>query len=397
MKNHWKQVKAVSLWEFKRFFKWKQEIMTYGIMLLVFGGIYTWNELTADGSEEIKIAITQDFALPDHDRFKLETFEMNELESIELRLGEDLDALVYLDKKTDPSAPITLIKVAEKAKWQASFQAWMTQAYQGIKLQENGITGSQLSEILNPFRFNLSVYGEEDEDKGKQFVTLMMLVLLMVGLFTAFAYIFASITSEKQQRVTEQLLSTMTAQTWMDGKIFGITLLCIKSMITTGVAMVLFSSATAIINGKSIDIAAFNFGYIFVLALFSILGILMWNSLMAGFAATIDDPNHSSRTSMLLIPIVPIFFAYSMIDAPQSLIMQFLSLFPLTSFAAMPMRIAESTVPFWQIALSVGLLVIAIRWFRVIAARMFNMGIMMYGKEPSWKEMGQSLLKPKYS
>jgi ABC-2 type transport system permease protein len=397
MNNQWKQVKAVSLWEFKRFFKWKQEIMTYGIMLLVFGGIYTWNQFTADGSDAVKIAITQDFSLPDHDRFKLESINSDDLDSVQLRLGEDLDAVVYLDKSTNPDSPTTVIKVAEKAKWQSSFQSWMTQTYQGIKLQENGISGAQLSEILTPFQFSLMVYGEEDEDKGKKFVTIMMLVLLMVGLFTAFAYIFASITSEKQQRVTEQLLSTMSAQTWMDGKIFGITLLCIKSMITTGVAMVLFSSATAMIAGKSIDIAAFNIGYILILALFSILGILMWNSLMAGFAATIDDPNHSSRTSMLLIPIVPIFFAYSMIDAPQSMIMQFLSLFPLTSFAAMPMRIAESNVPIWQVVLSVGFLVIAIRWFRVIAARMFNMGIMMYGKEPTWKEMGQSLLRPKYS
>jgi ABC-2 type transport system permease protein len=117
----------------------------------------------------------------------------------------------------------------------------------------------------------------------------------------------------------------------------------------------------------------------------------MWNSLLAGFAATIDDPNHSSRTVLMLVPAVPIFLAYSLADAPQSITMQVLSYFPLTSFAAMPIRMAEATIPFWQQMVSISILLVAIYFFRKAAARLFNMGVMMYGKEPNMKEMFNAL------
>ena len=118
----------------------------------------------------------------------------------------------------------------------------------------------------------------------------------------------------------------------------------------------------------------------------------MWNSLLAGFAATIDDPNHSSRTMLMMLPAVPIFLAYSLADAPQSITMQVLSYFPLTSFAAMPIRMAEASIPIWQIIISISILFAAIYIFRKAAARLFNMGVMMYGKEPGMKEMLDALL-----
>ena len=97
----------------------------------------------------------------------------------------------------------------------------------------------------------------------------------------------------------------------------------------------------------------------------------------------------------MMLPAVPIFLAYTLADAPQSITMQVLSYFPLTSFAAMPIRMAEATIPLWQTGLSIVLLLWAITFFRKAAARLFNMGVMMYGKEPGFKEMMDALLNRK--
>ena len=391
LNNYWQQVTAVTVWEFKRFFKWKQELMSYGVMLLIFVGISMWQSHIADNDKRIKIAVSEDIRLPDHERFTISYFTADKLPSMQQIVGEQLDAVVYIE------ADKVIIFIAEKDKWLINFKAWMSESAQAERLKRAGISGEDLQLIINPYHYKLKVKGEEESNEAKNQAALLTMILLMVGVFTAFAYIFASITTEKQQRVTEQLLSTMSAQTWMDGKIFGITLLCLKSLLTTALSMFIFYQIMSIVDGSSPTAFALELSYILPLILFVILGLLMWNCLLAGFAATIDDPNHSSRTILMLLPAVPIFLAYSLADAPQSITMQVLSYFPLTSFAAMPIRMAEASIPAWQITLSVSILLVAIYVFRKAAARLFNMGVMMYGKEPGMREMLAAMLNRKVS
>ena len=88
----------------------------------------------------------------------------------------------------------------------------------------------------------------------------------------------------------------------------------------------------------------------------------------SGFAATIDDPNHSSRSIMMFLPAAPLGLAFSVMDNAEGLMMQILSLFPLTSFAAMPLRMANSAVPMWEWALSLALFMAVIRLASSLAA-----------------------------
>jgi ABC-2 type transport system permease protein len=74
--------------------------------------------------------------------------------------------------------------------------------------------------------------------------------------------------------------------------------------------------------------------------------------------------------------------------------MQVLSVFPLTSFAAMPLRMAYVDVPWWQWLLSLSLLLACLWWFKSAATRVFALGIRMYGKEPSWKQLLETFLFP---
>ena len=386
MNHYWHQVSAVTVWEFKRFFKWKQELMTYGLMFVIFIGISLWQGHIADNDTSIKLAVSDEITLPAHDRFKVSYFPANELTTIQQSIGDKLDAAVY---RQDDNI---IIFVAEKNKWLESFKGWMSKIAQSEKLSQAGISGEELQLIITPYQYKLQVKGETTASDGKSQTALFTMILLMVGVFTAFAYAFASITTEKQQRVTEQLLSTMSAQTWIDGKIFGITLLCFKSLLTTALSMFIFYRVMALIDGTATSTSTIELSFILPLVAFVILGLLMWNSLLAGFAATIDDPNHSSRTVLMLVPAVPIFLAYSLADAPQSITMQVLSYFPLTSFAAMPIRMAEATIPFWQQMISISILLVSIYFFRKAAARLFNMGVMMYGKEPNMKEMFNALM-----
>ncbi len=386
MKHYRQQVTTVAFWEFMRFFKWKQELIAYGLMLAIGVGVWGWKSFIADDNKQITLAVEQTLELPAHERFNFEAMSRAELEQAEARLGEGLDAIVYLEGQQ------VLLKVAKKAKWQPKFNQWLTQVYRNKNLVDKGLQPAELPQLLNPFSFAIQVKGEEQKSTSDKSVAEGFLMLMMVSVFTAFAYAFTSITTEKQQRVTEQLLSSMSVQAWMDGKILGFCLLCIKGMVTFGLIMLMATYGVALLKDTgAVNIVGLNAMNIGFLILFSLMGLLLWNSFLAAFASTIDDPNHSSRTTIMFVPAIPLFLAYTVIDIPQSIAMQFLSLFPLTSFAAMPLRMAETQVPWWQIGLSVVLLGATIYWARQFAARIFTMGIMMYGKEPSWKEIGRCL------
>ena len=96
----------------------------------------------------------------------------------------------------------------------------------------------------------------------------------------------------------------------------------------------------------------------------------------------------------MFLPALPVGLAYSGIDNAEGTMMQVLSVFPLTSFAAMPLRMAHTDVPMWQWSLAVALLLACLWWFKSAATRVFTLGIRMYGKEPSWKQLLETFLFP---
>ena len=71
----------------------------------------------------------------------------------------------------------------------------------------------------------------------------------------------------------------------------------------------------------------------------------------------------------------------------------FLSYFPLTAFAAMPVKMALIDLPLWQPLLSLSLTLILCFWIRTAAGNLFKMGMSMYGKEPSLKDMMMWMLR----
>jgi ABC-2 type transport system permease protein len=98
----------------------------------------------------------------------------------------------------------------------------------------------------------------------------------------------------------------------------------------------------------------------------------------------IDDPNTSSRSALLFIPMLPLSAAFFLSANPDGLPMQILSLLPGASSTAMPVRLILGEVSWWELASSFVFLILGIFALRIVAARIFAAGIMMYGTEPSW-------------
>ena len=392
-----KQVLTIATWEFSRFFKWKQELLTLALMLIGVVAAASWPALVNHFATEQRIAVVTELELPQADGFYFERISAAQAEQLidTHSIAEGWHGVVQHE---DYTLSLTT----------ATSAAWIDNLSDVLRrwLQQQTLANAQLSPelmhwITEPPRWQVQniapapVSTEEREQSSA--VVFLVLLLLGVGLFSGFACFFQAITAEKQQRVTEQLLTLMTPQRWLDGKIIGITLFCFKTMGTILLLMYLGGLGFSLYMGAGLFVPDLPWLDTLNALLFMLLGILLVNTLMGAFTATIDDPNHSSRSIIMLAPSIPIFVAYTLKDHPDSALTIFASLFPLTSFAVMPVRVAVDEVGVGQWLLSLVLLLAALYWARSAGGRLFALGVRTYGQEPGWRQMGRALLGKRHT
>jgi ABC-2 type transport system permease protein len=371
---------TIALFEFQRYFKWKQELVSIGLMLLSLVVMSAWPLVKTWLDNDYKIALVSPHAAPKLSGFSISQLPADSAQTALAGLGEVWDLVVQVQDDK-------LVMTAESS---ASWQDKLTPELQNW-LQKQRISQLPLSPEQKKIVDNLPetqlVFLKKDsakQNKEQQMVSGGLLILMGIGVFSGFGFMFTAITTEKQQRVTEQLLTLISAKEWIEGKILGISLFCLKSMVTTGLFLYLMIQVVSLAKGNGMFVLPITGIDLASALLFVSLGLLLINSFMAGFAATIDDPNHSSRSIIMFLPTVPLGVVFSAMDNAEGTLMHILSLFPLTSFAAMPMRMASVTVPWWEWLLALFLLIACLFWLKSAACRVFELGIRMYGKEPEW-------------
>jgi ABC-2 type transport system permease protein len=381
---------TIAIFEFKRYFKWKQELIGIGLMVLIFALSSLWPVLKNALDKDYNVAVLAAAgSVPELAGFKFQLLPVDKKADVEAGVGEVWDAVI------DTSVTPVQLLAKEKASWQDKLKTTVQKWQQQRLINALPLTAEQQQLIAKLPDIQVQLLKTDSgakDDKGQKLVSAGLLFLLALGVFSGFGFMFTAITTEKQNRVTEQLLTLLTPQQWMDGKILGISLFCLKSMLTSGLFFFLVIQAFRLIENKPIQSIPMTGFEVFSALLFVGLGLLLVNSFMAGFAATIDDPNHTSRSIMMFLPAAPLGLAFSVMDNAEGVMMQILSIFPLTSFAAMPLRMANSEVPLWQWLLSLALLIVCLWWFKAAASRVFALGIRMYGKEPDWVDIARAFI-----
>ena len=390
-KNQLQQTWLVTSWEFMHFFKLKQEIISKLILLGVALLVMLWQYIKEDDLAKYKVAISPAMNLTQQiGEFEFITTDkpIEQLKQ-ELAEAETWHALLEEQAHVSGAKQITL-HAKDKQSWQQDLQQILTQEYSRAYADSLGLAQTQLAVLSQPALFENKYLDStvKSDDSPAQATAIGMIILLAVGIFTSFGQLFVSVTGEKQQRVTEQLYSCISPQTWIDGKILGQMLHAIKAMITTTItALLSYAFFTVVIGGETLDLSFIDWSMLPWLLPFAITGVYFCTAFMAAIAAAIDDPNHSGKTSFMLLPMVPMLVTFMTMDSPSGWALTFLSYFPLTSFAAMPVKMSLIDVPVWEPILALALLFILCFWIRTAAANLFKMGMTMYGKEPTVKDM----------
>ncbi|MBE0662906.1 MAG: ABC transporter permease [Bacteroidales bacterium] len=383
-----KQVITVTRWEYGRFFKPKNEAIGIVVMLIVstvfyFGSKYAFS----DKSPEIEIFVHNDTngTLTEvlKKDFDIQHLPSEQKDSIIRETGVNKN-WVLIDINEDALALHAYKNNRDIKKVKSSIDIYHKQN----EMQKLGLSPGQLSLVLSSAPIE-ETYIYTDNSRNRVILAWFFAGLMIMAVFLSFAYQFTAITGEKQLKITEQIVSAISPQVWMDGKILGITLTGISSMITYSFLSIIGGVLFFQFSGLPIS-AILDYLYFPSIALylpFALIGVLIWNAILAAIASIITDPNNSGKSSMMMLPIVFVIASFLVIRDPDSGMSVFLSWFPLTSATSMPMRWAITEVGMWQLSGSFMLLLLTFYSLRKIAAKIFRVSILMTGKEPGWAEV----------
>ena len=196
-----------------------------------------------------------------------------------------------------------------------------------------------------------------------EMMPMLMVVMFFVFLTMNSGMLLSSVSGEKQNRTMEILMLSITPQQMLAGKMLG---LGTAGILQSG-AWIAAAWTMLRIGGGVLSLPPeFHLpaGLIVVWLIYFLLGYALYASLMAGIGALVPDVRAGSQASSLVM--IPLILGYMLsvmpftVEASNGVLATTLSLFPLTGPVSMVMRMTVGGVPFWQLALSLGLLAISV-------------------------------------
>lgn len=332
-------------------------------------------------------------------------------------LSENPKAVSFLSEKQPPLELLSEIegKLSEKVKDQK-----LQQLTHSGKADSTAI--AQVLTVLDDKSSSISVSTLRKEQSGEIKESSTIVASIVGGAFTFMIYMFImvyggmvmqAVVEEKKNRIVEVMVSSVRPVNLLIGKIIGIGLVGITQLLIWGMLIgVLMGGVSFLIAAPQIsatgmegamiqDMDSFDpsaiytmltsinwFEIILLFFVYFIGGYMIYASLFATIGSAVDN-DQDTQQFMMPITIIILFAFYAgfySIQNPDGPLAFWCSIFPLTSPIVMMVRLPFG-VPMWEKLLSIVLLFatfFAIAWF---AAKIYRVGILMYGKKPSVKEM----------
>lgn len=252
-------------------------------------------------------------------------------------------------------------------------------------------TRQELFQPVNLESVKIGATGEERGSGGSFIVVfgvgfIMYLAILMYG-----QVILGAVIEEKETRIAEILFSSVKPFTLMMGKLVGVSLVALTQLAIWGTAFTAFALYGVNLlasRGLDAEIPAIPFAHYIYFALFFLLGYFIYATIYALVGSMVTTTQEGGQLAMpiILILVVSFYLFLPVSRSPDSSFAFWVSMIPFTAPVAMLVRIVTQTPPFWQIALSLLIgfgSVVLIMWF---AARIYRVGMLMYGKRASLPE-----------
>ncbi|MBK8608970.1 MAG: ABC transporter permease [Chitinophagaceae bacterium] len=270
----------------------------------------------------------------------------------------------------------------------------------GIDTEKKTVLSSSSISIKEENEQNKNANSKVSATIGYACGFLIYFILLIYG-----SQVMLGVMEEKTNRIAEVVVSSVKPFQLMLGKILGISLVALTQFLIWVACIFLVYSvgkylgsgnavASALVEGIQQSFASINLPLILVCFAFYFMGgFFFYASLYAAVGSAINEDVREAQSLSFPITLLVIFAIFMMtiaIQDPSGPIAVWGSIIPFTSPIVMMARLpfgVPGTVPVWQLALSMSLLIIGFLFSTWVAAKIYRTGILMYGKKPSWKEM----------
>lgn len=283
----------------------------------------------------------------------------------------------------------------------------------GLRLEKEGISAARIDALtkvdIRLEKTQLSSKGRERSGAATSIVGLMMSFLLYIVLLLYGQTVLRSVIEEKATRVAEVVISSVRPEILLAGKIIGIGAVALTQLAvwigssawiaTTVVPMLVKRNAATAGAGDAEGAArttellaglpSFGPGFILAIVLFFVTGYVFYSCLYAAVGSTVNSESEAQQaaTPVAMLLVVSAVFIQPVALAPQSTLSVVMSMLPFSAPIMMPMRMSIVSVPTWQVATSLVGMVLACLGAIWISARIYRVGLLMYGKRPTIREL----------
>ena len=282
-------------------------------------------------------------------------------------------------------------------------QRQMNDIAAGASLVKAGIDTAKLHQVKSNIVIKaseLTATGEQNANLGPAYaLSFTGAILIYMSLFIYGAQVMRGVIEEKTSRIVEVIVSSVKPFQLMAGKIIGVGLVGLTQfVIWIGLSTAISYYLGIKSSGASGQLMTFihslgaNAGYELSCFIFYwITGFLLYSALFAAVGSAVDS---ETETQQFMFPItLPLLFTYILcvsylFTVPDSPLAVWLSIIPFTAPVAMMMRLPFTPAP-WQLAVSMVLMVVGFIFTTYVAARIYRVGILMYGKKTNFKELAK--------
>ena len=285
------------------------------------------------------------------------------------------------------------------------------QAFTGVMLRREGVKPETIS-LISSLSLNMPATRVDEHGKGASgqsaiFLGIGIGVLLLMSIIFHGQYVLRGVLEEKQTRVAEVVISSIKPEMLLAGKVAGAGAVGLTQqllwigisawLITNFAPLVLRSAGTPITAQNATSIGSALGGLtpalFVVVLLYFLLGFIFYASLLAAAGSMVNNEQDAQQAAMpiMYLLIAAWLFVNSVIVNPSGRIATVLSWLPFSSPIIMPMRVGLSSVSWVSIVGSLAVCALGCVGAVWIAARIYRVGMLMYGKKPSLAEVAKWL------
>ncbi len=263
----------------------------------------------------------------------------------------------------------------------------------GLRLSGAGLDPAKVRDLtrkLDLKTIRLTLGGEREDHGASAIFSIILMMMLYTTVLMWGQAVLTGVIEEKSNRVVEVIVSAIPSVNLLAGKLLGVGAAGLTQFLVWALsigAVSVAGAALAAAGGAHMPEVTPLLLVSFVL--YFLLGYLLYSSLFAAVGASVNTTQEAQSLAFpVFMPLViGVMFFPMVLQSPDSTLSTVLSLIPFLTPLLMFLRITVLTPPLWQIGLSLvltGATILAVLW---VAARVYRVGILMYGKRPTFPEI----------